>query len=164
MTLISSRDLETPVVISCFLLFYQEPYLSPHHFLLGPARIVLLSAGTQPYLEGQKSSGRLWEHGQQEGNTAGKLKIKRDIKTVRRVAAWLQERPVGAAIELKHGAEGERNTGLNNRRLAVRNSLGQSLSLLVICGGHCCSCVVFPNVCPARLTFSLLCLHLGGND
>lgn len=73
-------------MIGCFLLLYQEPYLSPHYFLLGPAIMVPLSARTQPYLVGQKSFGRLREHGQQEGNTAGKVKIK-GIKEVRRVTA-----------------------------------------------------------------------------
>lgn len=75
------------MVINCFLLLYQETYLSPHHCILGPARTVLLSAGNQPYLVGQKSFGRLREHGQQEANAAGKVKVKRGIKAVRRVTA-----------------------------------------------------------------------------
>lgn len=130
------------MVIGCFLLLYQEPYLSPHHFLLGPARMVLLSVGNQPYLVGQKSFGRLREHWHREGNKAGKVKIKRGFKAVRRVTARLQERPTRAAIQLKCGAEEEGNTGHNSRRLAVRNSLEQKFvsafglrwSLLLLCG------------------------------
>lgn len=158
--------------IACFLLPYHEPYLSPHHCLLGPARMVPLSAETQPYLVGQKSFRRLKEHRQQERKTAGKVKIKRSIKAGIRVIAWLRERPAWAGETSSGVEQKEKKTqGITVGAWLSGTVWDESLSLLVLCDGHCCSCVVFPNVCPARfLTLSLLLiqlktpwLHLGGN-
>ena len=131
----------------------------------------LLSAGAQPYLVGQKSIGRLRERGQQKGNTAGKLKIKRHQGSKKSDCLAAGETSKSSRTARVGGQKEKETQGRTVGCWLSGTVWDKSLSLVVVCDGHCFSCVVFPDVCPARfLTLSLLLiqlkmpwLHLGGN-
>lgn len=72
MTLVSSRDSETPVVISCSTRNLASAHITSFW-------------DVQEWSCFQKSFWRLRELGQQEGNTVGKVMIKRGIEGERRV-------------------------------------------------------------------------------